>query len=241
MPSVAYDFSHDFYALGCLMYSFYKENLVLSPQAKLFPEWDVREDNYKRLHLKHLIQVIFTVSLNQTQLNSRVLCGDFMSHPFFQSEMWMSEFEDRFRTYSTADRDMDRELENGKCVVFKGNFISKLDSRIQNHVRTKLAETCKIDVKKVGFKFLDLWKAIRNRKHHRDRDPPEIRAIMGTVPVDYFLHWANNFPYFFLFLYLRVAERRPFNKLRLSQDPEFSHYFPAQSHFYETCFHIRLA
>lgn len=165
-PAGAYDFYSDYYSLACLMYSFYVGNLVRSPDRLFHPVWATREQSYKRIHLKHFIEVVFASA------TSNNLPSSYMGHPFFKDETWMSDFEDRFRSFSSSRKWMDKFFEGGKDIVFRGNFMNPLEPSVGDLVNRQLRKSNQYSQRTttIGSTFLDLWISIRNRKHHRDED-----------------------------------------------------------------------
>lgn len=218
-PNEDYTYMSDVYSVACLMYSFYRGRLILSPNVLLNLQWDVTETDYERLHLKTFIQLVARTRF----LN--IPTGSYMEHPFFKDKTWMSNYEDRLRTFSTTYRGMDASLEIDRSSVFRGNFLDKLNPTVADHVRSTLSTNAS------GTRFLDLWLAIRNRKHHRDEDPLDVQAIMGTIPEDYFRFWASTFPYFFMHLF-KVTSGYRHGKTKICALPEFSYYFKGSYKMY---------
>lgn len=211
--------------------------MVYSHRTNLVPVWDAREVYYERLHLKHLIKVIFTTTTSNIQQSARISISDYLCHPFFKDEAWMSSYEDRLRTYSTLDRSLDAELEINVDEIFTNNFLDYVDARIRPYILQKTKTPGNRGRQTIGTKFIDLWMCIRIRKHHFDRDPDFVKDIMGDLPNEYFAYWAKTFPYFFLHLFKTTAYYRPNpNAPRMNALKRFKFFFPAHESFYEACY-----
>lgn len=235
-----YGFNNDIYSLTCLMYSFYHKTLILSrTKVSIVLMFDSTEDFYLRLHLKHFIKTVMFILGYQSDRYKRFTAADFMGHPFFKDEVWMSNFEDRFRSYNSQYQDMDIILEADKSLVFTGNFFDKIDRRVVGYIKktfTKGNNPKDPDID--GQTFLGLWLAVRNRKHHRDTDPYVVQRVMGPLPVDNFRFWATTFPNFFLYLFVKVSGFKPSahpSLARVCSDPEFKYFYTSPKDFYYAC------
>ena len=66
------------------------------------------------------------------------------------------------------------------------NFLSKLDP--------KFIETLGRQRKYNGSKLADLLRALRNKHHHWDDMPDDVKARVGEVPEGYLRYWEVRFP-----------------------------------------------
>lgn len=259
-PAGAFTIQTDWYMVACLMFSFYRGRLITSPDTRMEFLLRDRETSYLKLHLRHLIKVIIYI----IEQREPIACINFLNHPYFASAEWMASFEDRLRAYNSVDINMDTTLEANKAVVFQGNFILLFDRRLHPFIVSSLERSEKnaernrlrrgrqshqtsssgssysmplaisLSSLELGTTFLHLWKAIRNRRYHRDEDPLLARQIMGTIPIENFVYWVKIFPYFFLYLFVKVSNY-DVGLQKLYYLPEFDYYFPGDKNFYGAC------
>lgn len=203
-----------------LMYAFFALQEVPLRPVDFATNWtDQRSLGYRKLHLRHLIDTIVN--------NPFLAIEDILFHPFFLSIDALVGFEDRFRTYSCVDRNIDIAVEKRCADVFHLDWSASLKNPMLKFIRSKTPST---------KTFTGLWITRRNRRHHRDEDPWHIKQVIGPLPGDNFKYWENIFPAFFLHLFVTIAGyKRRGSRKPLHEEPEFKNFFPASEIFYKTC------
>lgn len=223
-----FGYGSDKFQVGYIMYCLLREQIIENPVGDPFLQLEfpgVDRYNYKQLMLKHITQMIWD--------NYDMRVPDILKHPFFMSTIELVGFEDRLRTFSCQNYEMDDHMELLREEVFTGKWTDNLSPPV--------IRACNYRIRVNSRTFVGLWQARRNRRQHRDEDEYDVRTEMGPMHVANFLFWEEKFPAFFMHLWQRLLcyyqELAPgiVGNLRVFELPEFknSEFFPATVDFYE--------
>ena len=91
------------------------------------------------------------------------------------------------------------------------NFLAALDK--------KFIDTLGKQRKYQGYKLVDLLRALRNKHHHWDDMPDDVKTRVGAVPDGYYRYWESRFPA------LLVSVWRVVKEVGMSEDGRFDRWF----------------
>lgn len=168
----------------------------------------------------------------------RPTATEVLLHPFFWSKEERLEFlslaSDRFdleardgTSFALAQLEVEAEAIIGKgpkSVTYSAsqswdtvgmpgepNFLAKLDQ--------KFIDTLGKQRRYQGHKLVDLLRALRNKHHHWDDMPDDVKRRVGTLPEGYLHYWEERFPG------LVVAVWKVAKKIGYSDDRRFARWF----------------
>ncbi|KAJ3195109.1 bifunctional endoribonuclease/protein kinase ire1 [Irineochytrium annulatum] len=140
-----------------------------------------------------------------------------LTHPFFwtstQRLAFLQDVSDRFEV---EERDppspLMKHLERGAQKAVGSDWQRKVDRVLIDN----LGKYRKYD----GSSVHDLLRALRNKKHHYQDLPPDVKRTLGSLPEGFYNYFASRFPALLLHVYSAVAEHKG-----LRSESQFQHYF----------------
>ncbi|KAK7203774.1 hypothetical protein BZA70DRAFT_259474 [Myxozyma melibiosi] len=209
----------DIFSLGCVFYFF------LSHGSHPFGDRYLREANIvKGEYALDFLDVLGAQGVQARDLISRMIerdpnrrpsAGEVLAHPYFWSSQkkldFLLEVSDRFEI---EPRDPPSELlgklESDPEHVVYNDWYKRLDkSLIENLGKYRKYHTDKV---------LDLLRALRNKKHHYQDLPPNVRSALGKVPEGFLGYFEERFPNLVMHVYFVVRDN-------LRDEPQFRPYF----------------
>ncbi|KZT64332.1 hypothetical protein DAEQUDRAFT_718191 [Daedalea quercina L-15889] len=199
--------SVDIFALGCLYY------YVLTNGGHPFGDRFEREVNILK-NAKSLegLQCFGEEGSEAADLISRMLSPEAydrpdttscLLHPYFWDPgkrlTFLQDASDRFEIMCRDPRDSNlTTLEMGAAQVVGNDWHSRLDKLfIEN-----LGKFRKYDGKSVQ----DLLRALRNKKHHYQDLPDNVKRLLGSMPEGFLAYFTRRFPNLFLHVHRVVAD-----------------------------------
>lgn len=179
---------------------------------------------------KHLFDYI---GLGLVAGERAVLWSDILAHPAFMEPEPMIAFLDRLASFLNTINPRRGWFETARDACwartpYQLNWSLPLGEEVRNLIARQNPGL-------VHTSIVDLLTAQRNRRQHFDEDTQAERDILGYPPRRHFAFWDDRYPYFFMYMYLRVAiftTDPNLNRDRLFEDENFRPYFPASADFY---------
>ncbi|CAG8538474.1 9792_t:CDS:2 [Dentiscutata heterogama] len=213
--------SIDIFSAGCLFY------YVLSGGDHPFGDRYSREINIlKGVYELNKLDGMGEEGIEARDLIERMIerdpkkrpkAGTVMIHPYFWSpSKRLSFLQDASDRFEIEERDppsqLLQRLEQGVGKVIGSDWHKRIDKVfIEN-----LGKYRKYD----GTKIRDLLRALRNKKHHYQDLPEQVKRALGQIPDGFLLYFTSRFPNLMLHVYYVIAE---FENLR--NESIFKHYF----------------
>jgi serine/threonine-protein kinase/endoribonuclease IRE1 len=210
----------DVFALGCLYYycltsgdhpygdKYEREVNIIKDLKKLDGLSGLGEEGVEAAHL-----ITQMLAPEPKERPDTVAC---LLHPFFwtpaQRLTFLQDASDRFEK-------MERDPPEARLVALETNAVSIIGP----DWRKKLDKTFVDDLGKFrkydGKYILDLLRALRNKKHHYQELPENVRKHVGPLPDGFLNYFTRRFPQLFLHVYGVVSTTS------LHDEPEFRSYF----------------
>ncbi|CAG8547954.1 11824_t:CDS:2 [Gigaspora margarita] len=202
--------SIDIFSAGCLFY------YVLSGGDHPFGDRYSREINI----LKGIYELNKLDGMGEEGVEARDLIErmiELMIHPYFWSpSKRLSFLQDASDRFEIEERDppspLLQRLEQGVGKVIGSDWHKRIDKVfIEN-----LGKYRKYD----GSKIRDLLRALRNKKHHYQDLPEQVKRALGHIPDGFLYYFTSRFPNLMLHVYYVIAEFE-----NLTNESIFKHYF----------------
>ncbi|KAF5323103.1 hypothetical protein D9611_009216 [Ephemerocybe angulata] len=199
--------SVDIFALGCLYY--YTLTNGGHPYGDRFErEVNILKDNksldqLERFGEEGMEACDLIESMLHPEASERPDTTSILLHPFFWDSgrrlNFLQDASDRFEIMCRDPRDPKLvELENNAMTVVGGDWYSRLDKVfIEN-----LGKFRKYDGKSVQ----DLLRALRNKKHHYQDLPDNVKRHLGAMPEGYLAYFTRRYPKLFLHVHGVINE-----------------------------------
>ena len=100
-------------------------------------------------------------------------------------------------------------LERNRHSIVQGNWQEALDEKVRDDLRKHRTYNPKA--------VRDLLRALRNKKHHYNELPGEVKAVYGRVPDQFADYWTGKFPRLLVHTYHVMH--------CVKNEPTFQHYF----------------
>ncbi|KAL5514856.1 hypothetical protein ACEPAG_2172 [Sanghuangporus baumii] len=198
--------SVDIFALGCLFY------YILTSGGHPYGDRYEREANIlKDAKSLDALEAFGEEGLEAIDLITSMLDPDpskrpdtttCLIHPFFWSAArrlaFLQDASDRFEIMCRDPRDPDLiELENGAHHVVGNDWQNRLDRVFLDN----LGKFRKYDGKSVQ----DLMRALRNKKHHYQDLPDNVKRHLGSLPDGFLSYFTRRFPHLFMHVHSVVS------------------------------------
>jgi len=212
--------SVDIFALGCLFF------YVLTSGGHPFGDKFERESNIlrdiKSLNgLEHFGEegseaVDLINNMLHSEASQRPDTTSCLLHPYFWDAdrrlNFLQDASDRFEIMSREPRERDLvRLESEAFKVVGHDWRSRLDKAFLEN----LGKFRKYD----GSSVQDLLRALRNKKHHYQDLPDNVRRQLDPMPEGYLAYFTRRFPHLFLHVHSIIAHSS------LEKEPMFRSYF----------------
>ncbi|XP_012398456.2 serine/threonine-protein kinase/endoribonuclease IRE2 [Sarcophilus harrisii] len=142
------------------------------------------EETHEKVIAKELVEAMLSP---QPQL--RPSAQSVLAHPFFWSRtkelQFFQDVSDRVEK-EAAEGPLVTALETGGKVVVRQNWHSHISGPLQSDLRK--FRTYK------GTSVRDLLRAMRNKRHHYQELPTEVRQALGQVPEEFVQYFTSRFP-----------------------------------------------
>ncbi|KAG0766411.1 hypothetical protein G6F24_003642 [Rhizopus arrhizus] len=211
----------DVFSAGCVFYyvlsrgdhpfgnRFGRENNILNNEYDLSKLDSMGEDG---VEAKDLVEKMIS-----SDPKARPKADDILSHPFFWSTSKRLAFlQDASDRFEIEERDPPSplllELESGANKVIGGDWYKRIDRIVAND----LGKFRKYDGKRVR----DLLRALRNKKHHWQDLPNQVKRVYGEPPNQFLYYFTARFPHLLLHTYYVVA-----NHPQLRKEGSLGQYF----------------
>jgi len=217
--------SVDIFALGCLFYyvltngshpygdRFEREVNIMKDEKSLDGVMHFGEEGVEAIDL--------ITSMLHPESSGRPDTSTCLLHPFFwDAGKRLTFLQDASDRYEVLPRDpMDRELlelERGAHDVVGSDWHSRMDKIfIENLGKYR---------KYNGRSIQDILRALRNKKHHYQDMPDNVKRHMGPLPEGFLAYFTRRFPALFLHVHRRVAASY------MASEPMFRSYFELDDH-----------
>ncbi|VDO98820.1 unnamed protein product [Soboliphyme baturini] len=202
----AVTFAADVFSLGCLFYYALSGGLHAfgdsnHRQVNIIIGHDEIDDTYT---LTELYKLTFLCAESRCLIKqmvshsrtSRPSAKEILKHPVF----WTSEKRLQF-LQDVSDRienedifsPVVRNLERGSSVVTANDWRLQLCPALQEDLRKFRTYR--------GRSLRDLLRAIRNKRHHYQELPEELRTAIGSIPDDFIAYFTDRFPNLIMHVY----------------------------------------
>eukprot|EP00049_Salpingoeca_infusionum_P011579 m.202104 g.202104 ORF g.202104 m.202104 type:complete len:126 (+) comp14976_c0_seq16:329-706(+) len=111
------------------------------------------------------------------------------------------------------DSDLVQAFERGSRLLTDSDWKTKLGQELMDDLRKRRTYR--------GERFVDLLRAIRNKKSHFQELSPSLKRQMGPVPSGFIAFFTDKFPGLLVHLYIAAQDSG------LAQEPKFAKYFPS--------------
>ncbi|RHZ90011.1 hypothetical protein Glove_9g149 [Diversispora epigaea] len=143
--------------------------------------------------------------------------GTVMTHPYFWSPSkrlgFLQDASDRFEV---EERDppstLLQRLEQNATHIISPDWYKRIDRILVEN----LGKYRKYD----GSRIRDLLRALRNKKHHYQDLPENVKRSLGEIPEGFLFYFTSRFPKLMLHVYYVIAESES-----LRNESIFKHYF----------------
>ncbi|CAO3682001.1 unnamed protein product [Rhizopus microsporus] len=203
----------DIFSAGCVFYyvlsrgdhpfgnRFGRENNILNNVYDLSKLDSMGEDG---VEAKDLVERMIS-----TDPKARPTADAILSHPFFwTTSKRLSFLQDASDRFEVEERDPPSplllELESGADKVIGGDWYRRIDRVVAND----LGKFRKYDGKRVR----DLLRALRNKKHHWQDLPDQVKKVYGEPPNQFLYYFTARFPHLLLHTYYVVANHPELRK-----------------------------
>ncbi|KAF2842666.1 kinase-like protein, partial [Patellaria atrata CBS 101060] len=214
----------DIFSLGCVFFYVLTNGSHPYDDAEgwmQIRELNIKKDQHNLSKLQYLgddceepVHLISWMLENKPE--NRPTALQVMHHPFFWSPekrlTFLCDVSDRFEreprdppslALNTLESFMSKVLASTPVSVInnygtEADFLRRLDH--------KFTDTLGKQRKYKGDKLLDLLRALRNKKHHYEDMPEDVKARVGKLPAGYLRYWTTRFPYLIIACWLAVLK-----------------------------------
>jgi len=212
--------SVDVFALGCLFY--YTLTSGSHPYGDRYErDMNIMRDNKDLSGLQSFgeegVEAVDLISkMLSPESSQRPDTTTVLLHPFFWTPArrltFLQDASDRFEIMNRDPREMPLVmLETGAQQVVGNDWHSRLDRTFIDN----LGKFRKYD----GRSVQDLMRALRNKKHHYQDLPENVKRNLGSLPEGFLMYFTHRFPALFLHVYYVVSS------CGLAQESMFQSYF----------------
>jgi serine/threonine-protein kinase/endoribonuclease IRE1 len=132
----------------------------------------------------------------ETDPTTRLNCDAVLSHPFFwpsdKKLAFLADVSDRLER-SDRRSPTNRRLESTRPTIFPSMWTHLVDPALSDDLNRYR--------KYFGSSVQDLLRAMRNKRHHFQELPAEVRAVVGETPQRFFEYFERRFPALLITVY----------------------------------------
>jgi len=188
----------DVFAAGCVVH-------YLFSGKHPFGEYYEREKNIRARKPTIKSGDVLIDSLVQLMIRPkperRVSTARALAHPFFwplsKRLTFLMDTSDRLETEGEGSALLVRFEQDGSRAIGGPDWIALVGDEFRKDLRR--FRTYQAD------RVVDLLRAIRNKRHHYGELPPELKAVLGSVPNGYMEYFQTRFPQLLLHVYRFVT------------------------------------